>query len=342
MLGRIFFEEGILTIYLRMKKNSNFDKGSPIREKAAKICLERYGSENWMQSEAGKQETASRVQKEWVQAKSRASVEEPYSFEETKALLLENSYWKSLLGKAKNRTLLKENPKLYNSIYYYTGVLEEKMKESGRYASSYNFSHRLMFIVERDGNVESLKCSCGKSYSWTGHCRHCSELKDTFNRLSEQDREKRLNKQRVSFGLRNLREKIVPAYDSKAIPIIEAFAKEHGWQMQHAENGGEICIEKLGYWVDAYDKENNVVLEIDEPQHFNISTLSGRDQKRQKAIEEQLGCRFYRIYFNQRTQRVVLYHTPESREWDYQKGIDLSKPAGKNKNGTRQYIQYGI
>ena len=42
-----------------------------------------------------------------------------------------------------------------------------------------------------------------------------------------------------------------------------------GWKLRHAMNGGEYYIKELGYWVDGYDKENNIIYEFDEHQHFN-------------------------------------------------------------------------
>lgn len=55
-------------------------------------------------------------------------------------------------------------------------------------------------------------------------------------------------------------------------------------------------IAELGYWVDAYDKEKNVVLEVDERHHYNIDgSLREKDVIRQKEIEEFLSCKFIRI-----------------------------------------------
>ena len=58
-----------------------------------------------------------------------------------------------------------------------------------------------------------------------------------------------------------------PRYNKSAIPVLEQIAKEHGWNIQHAENGGEFYT-GIGYFVDAYDKEKNIVVEYDEPHHY--------------------------------------------------------------------------
>jgi hypothetical protein len=61
-----------------------------------------------------------------------------------------------------------------------------------------------------------------------------------------------------------------------------------------------------GYFVDGYDKKNNVVYEIDEKYHEKIKTLE-RDKKRQQNIINKLNCEFIRIkdYTNSRVQRHV-------------------------------------
>ena len=88
---------------------------------------------------------------------------------------------------------------------------------------------------------------------------------------------------------------IMPNYNKSSIPIIENFAKNNNLKFKHAENGGEFHIKNLGYFLDAYDEKNNVVLEIDEKHHFNIEgSLKEKDIIRQKEIIEYLGCKFIR------------------------------------------------
>jgi hypothetical protein len=82
-----------------------------------------------------------------------------------------------------------------------------------------------------------------------------------------------------------------PNYNLNSISIIEEYGKNHGYNFQHAENGGEFYIKELGYWVDAYDKEKNVVLEIDESRHKYYKN----DKKREREIIEYLNCKFIRI-----------------------------------------------
>jgi hypothetical protein len=64
-------------------------------------------------------------------------------------------------------------------------------------------------------------------------------------------------------------------------------------------NGGEFYIEKLGFWVDGYDKENNIIYEYDEKHHFDKNgKLLECDSNRQYEIENFLKCEFIRIKYN--------------------------------------------
>ncbi len=82
---------------------------------------------------------------------------------------------------------------------------------------------------------------------------------------------------------------ITPFYNPEACKIIEQYGKEHGYNFQHAENGGEYHIKELGYWVDGYDEEKNVVIEYYEPFH---KKQIERDERRQTEIVDYLKCKF--------------------------------------------------
>lgn len=105
-------------------------------------------------------------------------------------------------------------------------------------------------------------------------------------------------KMRVSTieNIKQRKGQFFPAYNPEACELIEEYGSEHGYDFQHAENGGEYHIKELGYWVDGYDPEENVVIEVDEPHHFNEDgKLCERDRRRQQEIEEHLNCKFIRL-----------------------------------------------
>ena len=92
-----------------------------------------------------------------------------------------------------------------------------------------------------------------------------------------------------------------PKFNPKACEIIEQYGKENGYNFQHALNGGEFRIKQLGYWVDGYDVEKNVVIEYHE-KHHSLPKQNEKDKKRQKEIIETLKCKFIIIYYNQKTE----------------------------------------
>jgi hypothetical protein len=239
------------------------------------------------------------VKEGWNKIKNKIeTVNEIYSFDETKKLLLNEFYYENYFGKAKNRTLIKKNIKLYKSIYHYTEMLELVMKEHNRYKGSYNFMYRLKFIAELDCNIDNLKCECGISYTWNKYCRKCPDYHKTW--LGKKHTKASKMKQRVSTleYLSKINGQVIPRYNINSISIIEEYGRNYGYNFQHAENGGEYYIKELGYYLDGYDKQKNVVIEIDEPYHFNADgSLKQKDIEREKEIRELLKCEFIRIKY---------------------------------------------
>jgi len=93
----------------------------------------------------------------------------------------------------------------------------------------------------------------------------------------------------------NKNKKCYPGYNVIGCQVIDEYGKNHGYNFRHALNGGEFYIEYLGYYVDGYDKEKNVVIEYDEAYHFRKGKLRDRDIKRQEEITNYLKCTFIRI-----------------------------------------------
>lgn len=84
-------------------------------------------------------------------------------------------------------------------------------------------------------------------------------------------------------------------YSKRGCEYIENLNKEKHWNLQHAENGGEINC--LGYWLDGYDKELNIVFEYDEERHYKDvlnNILTDKDLQRQQNIINELHCEFWR------------------------------------------------
>ena len=86
-----------------------------------------------------------------------------------------------------------------------------------------------------------------------------------------------------------------PGYNKSACTFINQLNEQNHWNLQHAENGGEIEI--CGYFLDGYDKELNIAFEYDEPKHYKDiynNILREKDIKRQQKIISELNCTLYR------------------------------------------------
>jgi len=91
--------------------------------------------------------------------------------------------------------------------------------------------------------------------------------------------------------IKNCHGQILPLYNPSGCNIIENL-NDNGFNFQHAENGGEYRV--IGYFLDGYDEEKNIAIEIDEPEH-SYNYRQKKDIRRQQEITEELGCRFVRV-----------------------------------------------
>jgi hypothetical protein len=87
-------------------------------------------------------------------------------------------------------------------------------------------------------------------------------------------------------------------YNPAACKYFDILSKERGWELRHAENGGEVVIN--GYFLDAYDEKRNIAVEYDEPHHYIKGNLKKKDIDRMNNIIQSTGCKFYR--YNERTK----------------------------------------
>lgn len=171
-------------------------------------------------------------------------------------------------------------------------------KNNGNYGSSYYQvwieKHGKEKADEMNKEVGKLKARNGKKNGMFGKTHNNIVIEKILKNRKWDDSTK--EKQRMSAIRRIERttgKRLKPSYSIEACKIIEQYGKEHGYNFQHAKNRGEVQI--LGYFVDGYDKEKNVVIEIDEKHHFKAGKLRKRDIVRQREIENYLECDFIRI-----------------------------------------------
>ena len=136
-------------------------------------------------------------------------------------------------------------------------------------------------------NLKFRRAISGKNHFMYG--KHLSN--QMKQRLSLKMREWRVNNGRVN-------------YNPKACKYFDKLNEENGWNLQHALNGGEVKI--IGYSLDAYDSQLNIVIEYDEPRHFNLNgRLKEKDIKRMDEIKNHLKCDFYR--YNTLSDKLISY-----------------------------------
>lgn len=92
------------------------------------------------------------------------------------------------------------------------------------------------------------------------------------------------------------------SFNHLACLFIDKFGKENGYDFQHAQNGGEVEI--LGYFIDGYDKNKNIIFEYDEPRHYYVNgDLKIKDIKRQNDIINKINpTRFIR--YNEKENKI--------------------------------------
>ena len=95
---------------------------------------------------------------------------------------------------------------------------------------------------------------------------------------------------------------VFPFYNKRGCDYFNNLNIERGWNIQHAMNGGEYYLNKLGYWLDGYDKDKNIVVEYDEKRHYKANgQLKEKDVRRMNEIINHLKCSFYR--YDERNNR---------------------------------------
>lgn len=101
-----------------------------------------------------------------------------------------------------------------------------------------------------------------------------------------------------------------PCFNPRVCHFIDNLNYSLGFNFQHALNGGEV--EVVGYSLDGYDKEKNIVFEYDEPWHHNPCKREKYMERKQNIISKLDPFMF------------IIYDEKHHRLYDSLTNIDLS------------------
>ena len=147
----------------------------------------------------------------------------------------------------------------------------------------------------KTSDIHKLNTSRNHSKYWLGKKRDLqTRQKVSIGLKGKTPTNETRYKLRLSAIKRIEKQGIVRAFNPKACIFIDKLNQEKGWNLQHAENGGEV--ELYGYFVDGYDRERNIIFEYDESHHYDIrGNLKTEDVKRQKNLLEKINpSKFFR------------------------------------------------
>lgn len=176
-----------------------------------------------------------------------------------------------------------------------------KDKNHPMYGRKHSEDSRRKMSISHTGISPSIETRNKISKSLLGYQR--GEFTDTHRKKLSEARKDLIisNDTRTKLRLNRIKQiqhdryngnQVFPSYNPTACKIIDEYGKKHGYNFQHAMNGGEFYIKELGYWVDGYDKDKNVVVEYQETWHkYKIE----KDAQRKKEIINFLQCKFIEI-----------------------------------------------
>ena len=233
------------------------EKNYSNRQKMKKTCLEKYGTEEPL---ANKE----------IYKKTKKTKEKRYGSE--KAFYFGSKEFKeNLLDKYGDK--------------YYNNIKKAKQTNLKKYGVEFNW--------QRNDVKEKVNKTCLDRYGVDNYAKSAESRKN--RPLMSKETRKNMRIAAIKRIEKNSSQ-CMPNFNPTGCKIIDEYGQKYGYNFQHALNGGEFHIKELGYFVDGYDKDKNVVIEIDEQKHYDENkNLKQRDVNRQKEIEEFLSCKFIRI-----------------------------------------------
>lgn len=182
---------------------------------------------------------------------------------------------------------------------------KEKIKLSKTLKINCKTCNKEVATVDKNKLYCSVICKTNDKKGINGNCVICNKIfysfpthsktKSTCSKECRLIQWKETSRVNCINRLKNSISGFTPNYNKEACKIIELYGEENNYNFQHALNGGEYYIKELGYWVDGYDKEKNVVIEFDENKKFKNNKLKEKHILREEKIIKFLKCKFIRL-----------------------------------------------
>lgn len=166
-----------------------------------------------------------------------------------------------------------------------TKLKQPRSEEVKKKISSKLINRKINWITNT--KITNPKGTFFKNHKKREGTKHSVETRQKMSQIHRDNRAK--------WVLENLQ---FPNFNPKACQIIEEYGKQHGYSFQHALNGGEYYVKELGYWVDGYDKEKNIVIEYYEKSHNSLKKIK-KDLERKNKIIKLLKCKFIELWEHQ-------------------------------------------
>jgi hypothetical protein len=202
----------------------------------------------------------------------------------------------------------KEKIRLKRKFQIITDETKKKISNSMKGENNHFYGKRHSEKTKNNWSLKRKGKQIGKLHPFFGkhHTKESIEkMKSNMPILSGDLNPSRRNevrkKLRIAAIKRIEKQGFFVSYNKSAREYLDKLNKQSGWNLQHAQNGGEYHIKELGYWVDGYDKKKNIVVEYDEKYHHKPKQKN-KDIRRTNEIRQYLNCKFFR--YDEKTKEL--------------------------------------
>lgn len=176
-----------------------------------------------------------------------------------------------------------------------TRLLQSKSFK-GRKVSDKTRKNMSIAQTGRKHSIETRLKMCGSNNGMYGVYR--TGDKNPFCGKKHDDESKR--KMRIAMSHKIIKKDVVSGrlnnINSKEILYFEKLEKEKNWNgIFYGKCSHQFLLNELGYFIDYYEPNLNIVVEYDEPRHYMCGKLREKDIIRMNNIKNFLNCKFYRF-----------------------------------------------